>query len=366
MHKLDFNIGAQVHCKDGPCGRVLKVVVDPHTLRAMGLVVEKGLLLKTDRVLPVSATDTLADGDIYLSIAGEELACFPEYREEEFRVQAFDAREGEEYQAEQTLQWIGPYGLAAAERPIPMIRQRIHEGVSPEQAVVGRGTVVNDWDGVPLGRVDHVLVDRKSRQITHLVVERGLFSHSIVVPVSMVKRVNKDGIAVRAAEDTLEYLPRYAARDQADIWAELQDRLDAAVMNLSGIKANVERGVVHLSGVVRDVMAKRYAEAAARSIEGVVDVENALNSDTAIWANVSAALMADPRTGIALIEVISERGIVTLKGQVNSTNIRDAAEDIASHQPGVKGVIVGLKVEPDDYSRAVAPGLMTSAVFTSK
>jgi osmotically-inducible protein OsmY len=55
--------------------------------------------------------------------------------------------------------------------------------------------------------------------------------------------------------------------------------------------------------------------------------------------------MADPRTEPAAIEVISMRGIVTLTGEVANWPIREAAETVASQQPGVIKVINDLKVE---------------------
>ena len=63
---------------------------------------------------------------------------------------------------------------------------------------------------------------------------------------------------------------------------------------------------------------------------------------------MTAALADDPRTDLAVIEVISERGIVTLKGKVDSTDVREAAEEITSGQPGVIKVINALEVEPDE------------------
>ncbi len=44
----------------------------------------------------------------------------------------------------------------------------------------------------------------------------------------------------------------------------------------------------------------------------------------------------------------SDRGIVTLTGQVDSASIRERAEEVADQQRGVVEVINDLAVEPDE------------------
>ena len=53
---------------------------------------------------------------------------------------------------------------------------------------------------------------------------------------------------------------------------------------------------------------------------------------------VRQALLSDPRTKGSTIEVINEAGVVTLKGTAPSLREREAAEEIASQQPGVQQV----------------------------
>ncbi len=59
---------------------------------------------------------------------------------------------------------------------------------------------------------------------------------------------------------------------------------------------------------------------------------------------VTAALLEDPVTKNARIDVVNERGIVTLKGTVDKENIRQTAEMIARKQAGVITVINEIKV----------------------
>jgi osmotically-inducible protein OsmY len=61
------------------------------------------------------------------------------------------------------------------------------------------------------------------------------------------------------------------------------------------------------------------------------------------WAD-AAALAADPRTKQAVIEVIHDRGVVALQGQVEGGAARNAAAEIASQQRGVTTVVNELMI----------------------
>ena len=166
----------------------------------------------------------------------------------------------------------------------------------------------------------------------------------------MVKRIGEDGILVEATNEELKGLSRYKARDDADILAEVQDRLRGTALDFSAVQVAVANGVVQLTGTVPNVKIKRHAEAIACSVESVLDVENMLDSYAAIVARVTAALASDPRTDVAVIGVVNEQGLVTLKGQVDSPEVEEAAEQIAAQQPGVISVVNALEVKPDDVT----------------
>ncbi len=60
---------------------------------------------------------------------------------------------------------------------------------------------------------------------------------------------------------------------------------------------------------------------------------------------VATALFEDPRTTDAVIEVIDERGVITLQGEVDDPETREAAEAIAAEQTGVISVVNTLQVK---------------------
>lgn len=70
---------------------------------------------------------------------------------------------------------------------------------------------------------------------------------------------------------------------------------------------------------------------------------NALNTN--IYERVSKSLLDDPRTSKAVIDIVTQQGMITLTGKVDSEEVRQAAEEIARNQPGVITVVNELKVE---------------------
>jgi osmotically-inducible protein OsmY len=350
MARLDFNIGSRVYCKDGSCGELLKVVVDPETETITDLVVQKGILLTTDRIVPVAAVEKATEKEIRLSITSDQLEKYPEYHEDEVSVPAPRWERAEQRKAEEAVQHASLYGQAFERAFVPRVRHRVHKGISPERSVIERGMPVNNLEKT-IGQVDHVLVDRDSLEITHLVVDPGFLASSMVMPIAMVKQIGEEGIYVEVTDQELKLLSRYTPRDEDDVLADLRERLMATSFDFDDVKASFSKGVLRLTGVVPDVLAKRRAEAIARSLEGVIDVENALTTDTSIVAHITAALSNDPRTDVAIVGVIDERGVVSLKGQVDDPNTREAAERIARQQPGVVDVINDLEVKIDDATQ---------------
>jgi hypothetical protein len=188
-----------------------------------------------------------------------------------------------------------------------------------------------------------------------LVVRRGFLPDYFVVPISWIENVDKEGVFLNASDEQLHALPRYRARAAADILAELQDRLDASALDFSGVSVAFDHGTLHLHGTVKDVDAARVADEIARSIPGVIEVDNLLstNFDMAAW--VVEALAVDPRTAGSVIEVSHDRGIITLEGAVRSSAIHAAAEEIAHSQVGVISVVNALEIEHSPPFSALDP-----------
>ena len=67
--------------------------------------------------------------------------------------------------------------------------------------------------------------------------------------------------------------------------------------------------------------------------------------DTAITAKVKAALIGEPGLKSMAINVETKDGTVTLSGNVDNSELRDKAKQLASSTAGVKGVIDNLTIK---------------------
>lgn len=70
-----------------------------------------------------------------------------------------------------------------------------------------------------------------------------------------------------------------------------------------------------------------------------------MNQDTDLSMHISDALLENPKTKNAVIEVINDRGMVTLQGKVKDIEAKNTAEAIAADYPGVISVTNELSVE---------------------
>jgi hyperosmotically inducible periplasmic protein len=147
--------------------------------------------------------------------------------------------------------------------------------------------------------------------------------------------------------------------------AEISARVKAALVDDETAKARpidveTQSGVVQLSGFVESEASKRAAESAARSVEGVTEVRNALMvrrgdrttdavvDDTVIAAKVKAQLVDETGLGTgSAVDVEVIRGVVQLSGFVDSEDERHRAERIADNVQGVTEVRNEINVLPE-------------------
>jgi len=210
MTQLNLCIDAQIQCTNGQCGKLAGVVMNPESRCITDLIVEKGFLLKHDRILPLSVMESATEENVYLSINSNELDQYPEYRVIEYEEPVTGLEQ-------QSTPIVTPYGMQGALDPVvPMVKKKIREGIGG-QKVIERGMHVKSTDGT-FGKVDHVLMNLESKEVTHLVVRRGMiFSDHVVIPISMIEEVREDSIFVTGTAEELEQLPRYTPAAKTDM-----------------------------------------------------------------------------------------------------------------------------------------------------
>lgn len=300
MEEMYLNIGAYIRFRDGTGGTLHKMVIDPHTKRVTDLVIVQGFLQSHDPVIPVSTVEKATPEEIQVALHIQDLANYPEYREVEFEERRNDWESQLIYPREHVLVWYPLVGIHERQRTVlPVIRRRIPKGISTDEEVIGRSSMVRNIDGV-VGKIDHLWLDRESWEITHLVVRRDLIPHYVVIPFSWISIITPEEVFVRGSDEQLMEVP----------------------------------------------ITQLHLEPTGTS--GVEDVNEGYHLDESltIAEEVIAALAEDPRTASSVIEAVYERGVITLMGEVENELAHTTAEEIAHRHERVVSVVNALEVRP--------------------
>jgi osmotically-inducible protein OsmY len=101
---------------------------------------------------------------------------------------------------------------------------------------------------------------------------------------------------------------------------------------------DVEGNLVRLRGRVRTLPQKLIASVLVERLDDVGSVVNELIADPEVVRQVADALAEDERTAPYVIRVESRHGVVSLRGEVPSDAVQEAAVSLASAVPTVATV----------------------------
>jgi len=157
-----------------------------------------------------------------------------------------------------------------------------------------------------------------------------------------------------------------------DVTNQIQDSLKSSHLDNVKVSEDKDKGVITLSGDVKDEQAKAQAEDIAKQNAGGLIIANEIgvrpegaegdakkvdsNLDKGIEDNFKAALTANGMDN-QHIRFDSKNGVITLKGDVDSPTQRESAEKMAAKVPNVAQVVNELEVKgaKKGHRRAAAP-----------
>ncbi len=235
---MEFQSGAKVvTANDDSVGHVDRVVLDPRTKEITHIVVRKGTLFTTDRVLPIGlVADATADRVLLqANVTKHDLNTLPEFEETEYliadeqdyvkRPQAGAAGAampvGTAVMAGTTpaLVWypsspsaLAGYGSMSNMPYVPAADYVTQTKRNIPDNTVGlkEGARVNSADGHHVGNVERVFADEGSHRATHLLVAHGLlFKTHTPIPVTWIDTVTDNEITLAVSEKLLKGLPEY-------------------------------------------------------------------------------------------------------------------------------------------------------------
>lgn len=193
-------IGAEARCTDGACGTVSRVVVDPVARAVTHLVIEPHHRQMSGRLVPIDLVDTTG-GEVRLRCTTAEFEALDPAEDRQF-VQGTTSYAA--YGPEQAIFW--PY-YAKGGREGARGEFVTSDAVPLGEVEVRRDDHVHASDG-PIGRVEGLVIDPDSHDVTHVLLQEGhLWGHKdVAIPISAVTGTT-DGIRLSMTKQEVADLP---------------------------------------------------------------------------------------------------------------------------------------------------------------
>ena len=203
---MPFTIGATATGTDGECGTVTRVVVDPVARAITHLVVQPKHRYDASRLVPVDVVQARA-GEIQLGCTLAEFELLDLAEETQFMP---GISEDADYVQDQVLSWAyydlasgpgTPGGVAGVPQPVT------YDSVPVGEVEVRRGEHVHATDG-EIGRVQGLVIDRRTHHVTHVFLQEGHLwgRKEVAIPIRAVTGV-EDGIRLNLSKQQVQDLP---------------------------------------------------------------------------------------------------------------------------------------------------------------
>jgi len=203
---MPFTIGATATGTDGECGTVTRVVVDPVARAITHLVVQPKHPYDASRLVPVDLVQARA-GEIQLGCTLAEFELLDLAEETQFMP---GISEDADYVQDQVLSWAyydlasgpgTPGGVAGVPQPVT------YDSVPVGEVEVRRGEHVHATDG-EIGRVQGLVIDRRTHHVTHVLLQEGHLwgRKEVAIPIRAVTGV-EDGIRLNLSKQQVQDLP---------------------------------------------------------------------------------------------------------------------------------------------------------------
>jgi sporulation protein YlmC with PRC-barrel domain len=200
-----FTIGGVVQCRDGACGELVRVVVDPVARALTHLVVEPRHQPGRGRLVPIDLVES-AHAEIVLRSSMSEFEGLEDAEETRFLPGA--ASEWG-YGEDQVISWpyyaLGMDGLGPHSTPLPSAVT--YDRVPVGEVELRRGEHVHATDG-EIGRVQGLVIDPSDHHVTHVLLDEGHLwgQKQVAIPISAVKDL-KAGARLTLTKDEVRDLP---------------------------------------------------------------------------------------------------------------------------------------------------------------
>ncbi|HEY5891204.1 MAG TPA: PRC-barrel domain-containing protein [Acidimicrobiia bacterium] len=198
-----YTRGAHVRTTDGvEVGTIDRIVFDSKAQIVTHIIVRKGLLLTTDRVIPVSDLEATEDG---VQISDEiDPSTFPQFEQSDYVLDP----QSDFYVANPGLA-IGAYGPIGS--PNAVLRRYRARNIPEDSIALNANSEVIANDGMKVGRIKEILTDANDDRAIQLVVTTGFGDRTQrAIPANLVISIAEGEVHLSVGADEFE---EYATLD---------------------------------------------------------------------------------------------------------------------------------------------------------
>lgn len=214
--------GADIFSSQGEkLGTLDRVILDPETKEVTHIVIEKGFLFKTNKVVGMDMVNPEIEDRITLLSPEHELDEFPDFEETQyFNLDELDEMDHPEHADVPAAYWYPPVSLVwwragGTDNPIkyPAVSQyvaRTHQNIPEGTVALEEGAKVISRDEKYVGNIEQVIVDSQDNRVTHVVLGEGIFfkEHKLI-PVTWISGIEEDEVHLSLVSEVLDRLPGY-------------------------------------------------------------------------------------------------------------------------------------------------------------
>ena len=184
---MEIKLDSELFARNGRCGTIRHIVVDPGTNTVRSLVVDTSSEAGTV-VIPIERVVQMA-GRLVVMGTREEVGAMSRFVSVCHQI------------------WpVVPAALEGEQRSDPLRVE--HVAMAPGDLAVDKGTSIKCQDG-DCGSLEEILADPDSERISAVLVRRGmLFTSPLLIPASWIDHVAEGAIHLRATCDQVEKLAR--------------------------------------------------------------------------------------------------------------------------------------------------------------
>jgi hypothetical protein len=201
-----FTIGAAAVCRDGDCGAVIRVVVNPVRREVTHLVVEPKHRVGLGRLVPLDLVEESSADAVKLSCSLAEFEALDLAEETRF-LPGSGLLPG--YASSQVFA-LPYFGLGPGNVTPPVTLDALPVG----EVAVRRGETVHATDGA-IGRVEGLVIEPVNHHVTHVLLQEGHLwgRKEVAIPIGAVTGIDEIGIQLNVTKQEVEDLSPVDVQD---------------------------------------------------------------------------------------------------------------------------------------------------------